>query len=209
LNIVSGVGDVEDVEDEEEGVADGDADASAVGSALCDLQQASARARATADVRIDASVHARSCYTKAMLTDEIKTQMTRAMKDRDEVARNILSLARGEIQTAEARANRALRDDEAQAILRKLVKANEETLAVARDDTQAATLRKELSVLVALLPATLSVAQIVEALASQRDAIRTAKNDGQATGIAMKHLKSTGASVEGTTVAEAVKQLRA
>jgi uncharacterized protein YqeY len=144
-----------------------------------------------------------------MLTESIKTQMARAMKERDEIARNILSLARGEIQTAEARANRALRDDEAQAIVRKLVKANEETLAVARDDAQKTTLRKEIAVLMALLPATLSVAQVVEALASQRDAIRAAKSDGQATGIAMKHMKSTGASVEGNTVAEAVKQLRA
>ena len=65
-----------------------------------------------------------------MLIDEIKARMTRAMRERDEVVRNILGLAVGEIQTAEARANRALGDDEAIAVVRKLLKSNEETLAL-------------------------------------------------------------------------------
>lgn len=144
-----------------------------------------------------------------MISDEIKKRIAQAMKDRDDVAKSILRLAFGEIQTAEARANRALADDEALAIVRKLVKSNEETLAAAGEGEQAATLRKENAVLATLLPATMSVAQIVEALASQRDAIRAAKSDGQATGVAMKHLKSTGASFEGNDVATAVKTLRA
>jgi uncharacterized protein len=49
----------------------------------------------------------------------------------------------------------------------------------------------------------------VAALAPVADAIRAAGNDGQATGVAMKQLKSTGATVDGKTVAAAVKQLRA
>jgi len=143
------------------------------------------------------------------VADEIKKRMTAAMKDRDEVAKTILRLALGEIQTAEARANRALKDEEAVAIIRKLVKSNEETLAAAGEGERADTLKKENAVLAALLPATMSVAQIVEALASQRDAILAAKSDGQATGIAMKHMKSTGATFDGNDVAAAVKQLRA
>jgi len=38
--------------------------------------------------------------------------------------------------------------------------------------------------------------------------VLAAKNDGQATGVAMKHLKSSGASVTGQDVAQAVKALR-
>src|SRR5437868_1347091 len=106
-----------------------------------------------------------------MLTDDIKKQMTQAMKDRDDVAKNILRLALGEIQTAEARANRPIKDDEAVAIVRKLVKSNEETLAASTGD-QVETLKKENAVLARLLPATLSVPQIVEALESQRESIR-------------------------------------
>ncbi len=146
------------------------------------------------------------------IVDEIKKQTTQAMKDKDEVAKNILRLALGEIQTAEARSNRPATDEEATAIVRKLVKSNEETLAAAGEAgpaEQAAILRREIALLTRLLPATLSVAQIEEALASQREALRAAKSDGQATGIAMKHLKATGAAFDGTDVAAAVKALRA
>jgi uncharacterized protein YqeY len=145
-----------------------------------------------------------------MLADDLKKRMMQAMKDKDDVARTVLGVARGEVQTAEARANRALSDDEVLAVLRKLVKSNEETLAAAPDAAGAAALKREIAVLSELLPARMTVAQIVEALATQQDAIRAAKNDGQATGIAMKHLKSTGASsFDGADVGAAVKQLRA
>ena len=40
-------------------------------------------------------------------------------------------------------------------------------------------------------------------------ALKGAKNDGQATGLAMKHLKQKGLAVLGEDVAAAVKQLRA
>jgi hypothetical protein len=55
----------------------------------------------------------------------------------------------------------------------------------------------------------MSVDDIVKALEGQIDAIKAAGNDGQATGIAMKHLKSTGQTASGNEVAEAVKRLRA
>ena len=144
-----------------------------------------------------------------MLIDEIKTRMTQAMRERDEVVRNVLGLAAGEIQTAEARANRSLREDEAIAVVRKLLKSNEETLALAgADDTRAAGLRREIEVLSALLPRSLSVEQIAESLSPVADAIRAAKSDGQAMGVAMKHLKAAGAAVEAADVQQAVKRVR-
>lgn len=143
-----------------------------------------------------------------MLVDDIQAQVMVAVKAKDDVARDVLRLTLGEIQTAEARANRKLEDAEVVAIVRKLVKSNEETLAAAAESPQAGALRREIEVLSSLLPKTLSVAQLVEALTSQREALLAAKNDGQATGIAMKHLKTTGAVFEGTDVAAAVKTLR-
>ena len=109
-----------------------------------------------------------------MLVEQLKTRVTQAVKEKDEVVRDVLRLALGEIQTAEARGNRPLREDEELAILRKLVKSNEETLTLASDGPNAPALRREIEVLVSLLPKRLSVPQIVEALASQRDAIRAA-----------------------------------
>jgi uncharacterized protein YqeY len=145
-----------------------------------------------------------------MLTDEIKSQMTRAMREKDQVARNILGLALGEIQTAEARANRPLNEDEQRTIVRKLVKSNEETLSLSSgDEARATTLRREIEVLSALLPKALSVDDIAAALAPVADALRAAKNDGQAMGVAMKHLKTAGAIVEADAVKQAVARLRA
>lgn len=144
-----------------------------------------------------------------MFVDTLKAAIGQAVKDKDSVARDVLRLAFGEIQTAEARAGRPPSDDEATAIVKKLVKSNEETLALTTDAERADALRKEITVLSALLPKTMTVPQLVEALASQAEALRAAKNDGQATGIAMKHLKSTGAAFDGKDVGEAVKAIRA
>jgi uncharacterized protein len=143
-----------------------------------------------------------------MLVDELKKRITQAMKERDEVAKDVLRVALGEIQTQEHRVNKAATEEEAVAIVRKLVKSNEETMAASTGE-RAATLKRETELLTALLPQRMSVEQIAATLEPQREAIRAAKNDGQATGIAMKHLKSTGTPVDGTEVAEAVKRIRA
>ena len=142
------------------------------------------------------------------ILDELKAQMNSAMRGKDEVAKNIYRLAYSEIQLASARSGKDVTDDEAIAILKKLVKSNEETLAVATDAAQKEALAREIALLTAMLPKTLGVPEIVAALAQVADAIKGAGNDGQATGVAMKHLKSTGASVDGKTVAAAVKQIR-
>jgi uncharacterized protein YqeY len=147
--------------------------------------------------------------TPDMLIDDIKARMRAAMQARDEVAKNILGLAVGEIQTSEARANRALSDAEVVAVVRKLVKSNEETLAVGGDGEGAPALRREIEVLSSLLPKSMELDDIVAALAPVVDAVRAARNDGQAMGIAMKHLKSAGAAAESADVQKAVARLRA
>lgn len=147
-------------------------------------------------------------YTRPMFIDDLKKRITQAMKDRDEVAKDVLRVALGDIQTQEHRTNKTMSDEEAIAVVRKLVKSNEETMAASSGE-RAATLKREIELLSALLPKRMSVEEIAAALAGQREAIRAAKNDGQATGIAMKHLKASGASFDGTEVAEAVKRVRA
>ena len=144
-----------------------------------------------------------------MLVEEIKKRAAAAVKQSDTVSRDVLRLALGEIQTAEARKNAPLGEEEAAAALRKLIKSNEETLAaLPADDARVATLKREVEVLASLLPAQLTVPQIVAALEAQAAAIKAASNDGQATGIAMKHLKAAGAQVNGGDLTTAVKQLR-
>ena len=143
------------------------------------------------------------------LVDQIKARMFQAMKAGNTVEKEILRVAMGEITTDAARPGKKGDDEEAQAILKKLVKSNEETLSMSGDaDPRAAALKEEIEALQSLLPKGMSVDQIVEALASQRDAIKAAKNDGQATGVAMKHLKGLGLKVLGDDVSAAVRQVR-
>jgi uncharacterized protein YqeY len=144
-----------------------------------------------------------------MLVETIRKRVTEAMKAGDAVAKDVLRVALGEIQTAEARAARALTDDEAVAVVRKLIKSNEETLGMTEAAERKALLVKETEVLRSLLPAAPSMDDLVAALAPVRDAVRAAKSDGQAIGVAMKHLKGAGLSAGGADVAEAVKRVRA
>jgi uncharacterized protein len=142
-----------------------------------------------------------------MLIDEIRQRMKAAMKARNVVEKEILRVALGEITTEEAR-HGSLDDAAVEKILRKLVKSNQETLASVGDPEQRANLEQEIIVLDSLLPKTLTVDEIIAALAPVRDAIVAAGNDGQATGVAMKHLKGQGAVVDGKSVSAAVKSMR-
>lgn len=153
--------------------------------------------------------HEEPCYDPVMLVDDIKKRITQAMKDKRDLEKEILRVALGEMQVVGARHNRDLTDDEAAQIVRKLVKSNEETLAGTTDAAKRATLEQENAILSSLLPKGLSTDEIAEKLAPVKDAIRAAGNDGQATGVAMKHLKSLGLNIPGGDVQAAVKSLRA
>ena len=143
------------------------------------------------------------------IVETLRSRALAAMKAKDTVATTILRLAQSEVQALEARQGRALTNDEELGALRKLLKANEETLAVSTDAERTTTLKREIEILKDILPQAMSTDAITAALAPVADAIRAAANDGQATGIAMKHLKAQGATVTGNDVAVAVKSLRA
>jgi uncharacterized protein YqeY len=144
-----------------------------------------------------------------MIVESLKKGVQEAMRARDEVKKDVLRTALGEIQTGEARKGEPLTEDEAQKLIRKLIKSNEETLAVTADAAVKDRLLRENVLLEALLPRLLGVDEIVTALAPVAEQLRAAKAEGPATGIAMKHLKSIGAAVEGTAVGEAIRRLRA
>ncbi len=143
-----------------------------------------------------------------MLLDTIRARVKEAMKARREIEKTILRLVLGEVQTEEARRSATLDDGEVEKILRKLVKSNTETLEATEDAARRAELEEELTILESLLPKTLGEDDVVAALAAVADDIRGAKGDGPATGIAMKHLKVSGATVDGKVVAGAVRKLR-
>lgn len=140
-----------------------------------------------------------------MLIDDIKAAMFAAMKSGNTIEKEVLRTALGEATATGEKPD----DPQMAAVLRKLVKGIEETQGVATDAETQARLTQELAILRRFLPQTLGVAQIKEALAPVVEAIRAAAGEGPATGIAMKHLKSSGATVEGKDVSAAVRELRA
>jgi uncharacterized protein len=143
-----------------------------------------------------------------VLVEEIRKRMLAALKSGNTVEKEVLGVALGDVQTLEARAGKNASDEEAVAVVRRLLKSNQETLAASENEEQKRVLAQENAVLESLLPKTLDVAAIVSALEPVRDEVRAAGNDGQATGIAMKHLKAAGAAVGGKDVAAAVRKLR-
>ncbi|QNN22512.1 GatB/YqeY domain-containing protein [Planctomycetales bacterium ZRK34] len=142
-----------------------------------------------------------------MLIDDVKKRMIDAMKAGRAQEKEILRVALGDLQLTQSRTG-SLSDDEAVKVLRKIIKANDETAAVTSDEAVKAKLAEENRILSELLPQTLDQAQIKAALAPVDEAIRNAPNAGAATGVAMKHLKSTGATVDGKDVAQVVAALR-
>ena len=148
------------------------------------------------------------CYQRVMELQEIRNRMMAAMKAGRRIEKEALRTAIGEITTAAARENRDATADDVEAAVRKLVKGVRESLRLVPDDRKP-ELEQELAVFEGLLPQTLSVPEIARALTPVAEAIRNAHSDGQATGVAMKHLKAQGARVQGQDVAAAVRQLRA
>jgi len=144
-----------------------------------------------------------------MLKDDLKSGMLEAMKAGRPVEKNILRLALGEVQTAESRAAKDVADADVERMLRKLIKSIGESLEATTDAGKQAALREEIAVLERYLPTTLTPEEIVAALAPVAAEVRAAGNDGQATGVAMKHLKGSGAVVEGKDVSQAVRGMRA
>src|SRR5450432_934138 len=116
-----------------------------------------------------------------MLVDQIKARMFQAIKAGAHLEKEILRVAVGEITTEAARPGRKGSDEEAQAILRKLVKSNEETLAATADEEKRTTLLEENAILAGFLPKSLTPEEILAALAPVLEQIKTAPSDGQAT----------------------------
>lgn len=143
-----------------------------------------------------------------MLIDEIKKRVITAMKAGNTQERDILKVVLGDLQISETRKGQDLTDAEAQAIVRKVVKGNGEMIAAVDDPAVVERMNQEIAILETLLPRSLSVDEIVSALAPVVDAVKAAGNDGQATGVAMKHLKPTGVEVQGKDVSAAVRQIR-
>jgi uncharacterized protein YqeY len=145
---------------------------------------------------------------------DLQPMLQEAMKARNDLAKNVLRVIMGEVSTRKARTGKEPADSEVHAIIRSMISNNNETRKELEQRGQTtheayARLGQENGYLEALLPKTLDQTAIQKELEPIAAELKSAKNDGQATGLAMKHLKQKGLAVLGEDVAAAVKQLRA
>jgi uncharacterized protein YqeY len=137
-----------------------------------------------------------------------------AMKARDELAKGLLRVVLGEVSTRRARTGQEPTGEEVQGIIRKVMAGNDETRRELErhgqtDHEAYGRLARENAYLQTLLPQTLNREAIRNELQPIVADLRGAKNDGQAMGLAMKHLKGKGLAVLGEDVAAAVRDVRA
>jgi uncharacterized protein YqeY len=145
---------------------------------------------------------------------DLQAKIQEAVKARDNLARDLLRVIHGEVSTRKARTGKEPRDEEIHAIIRSMIANNQETRRELEQRGQTGheaygRLAQENTYLETLLPKTLDQAAIGKELEPIAADLKAAKNDGQATGMAMKHLKQKGLAVLGEDVAAAVRQLRA
>lgn len=144
---------------------------------------------------------------------ELQAKLQEAMKARNDLAKNLLRVVMGEVSTRKARTGKEPGDEEIHGIIRSIIANNKETRKELEQRGQTAheayqRLAQESAYLETLLPKTLDQAAIQKELEPLAAELKGAKSDGQATGMAMKHLKQKGLAVLGEDVAAAVKQLR-
>lgn len=138
------------------------------------------------------------------LKERIKADILTATKAKDNATKNILKVVLGEVDTQEGR-GKTLTDEQIYGVIRKVLQGVEEMLIYKPGD---AVLMQEKAILSKLLPVQLDREDILDKLIDKVDEIKNAKSDGQATGIAMKYFKENKLVVDGTLMAEIVKQLR-
>ncbi|OAI46541.1 hypothetical protein AYO44_11160 [Planctomycetaceae bacterium SCGC AG-212-F19] len=147
------------------------------------------------------------------LKEKVRQKFEDAKRAGNREDKNLRSVILGDISTAEARSGKDVSDADVEKLLRKMVESNTETVTQLKshhraDDPQVAVLEREMVFLKSLLPQTLDAEAIAKALEPVRAEIINAKSDGQAIGVAMKHLKCLSLSVQGQEVSAAVKQIR-
>jgi uncharacterized protein len=146
---------------------------------------------------------------------DLRAKLQEAMRAKDDLARDALRVVLGEVSTRRARTGKDPADEEVHGIIRKLIAGNAETRRELEQRGQTAhasyaRLGRENAYLESLLPATLDRAAIRRELEPLAAALKGARNDGPATGLALKHLRPRGLAVQGEDVAAAaVKERRA
>jgi uncharacterized protein YqeY len=160
------------------------------------------------------------------LLAQVKKRLTASMKARNTVETGVLRVLLSKLQVIEAATGPAS-DEQVISTVKSLIKQNEEEIEAhrgnvklpdgtvkhvevnaAEHDADIQRLTAEVDALKGFLPNFLSADQIKSVLTmpGNLEQLKACKNDGAATGVAMKILKAHG-PVEGSTVRQVVKEV--
>lgn len=139
------------------------------------------------------------------LQETIRKEIVQTTKMKMEAQKNVLKVVLGEMDLQASRSGKQLTDDDGYRIIRKTLQGIEEMLTYKPNDPK---FEAEKATLKALLPKEVSIYDLKVSLTAKTEEIRTAKSDGQATGIAMKFFKENNISVDGNVVKKVVSEIR-
>ena len=155
------------------------------------------------------------------LVESIRSQLTAAMKERNEIKKGILRVILGDLSTLESRSGKPPTDEEVKKVIKKLIEGNTETMSHLEKAATFAIppisdtwqkLKEENVILNSFLPKNLPKEEIKDFLNLSSSPIvfeiQGAKSDGQATGLAMKFFKDFDVNIDGKDVSAIVKELR-
>ena len=143
-----------------------------------------------------------------MLMNTMKSLLLVAMKEKDEVSRDILRLVIGDVDGRLARSVK-MSEEIVESVIRKHIKQNNESLAFHKEgDGHYERITTQSKLLNSLLPEAISVERIGEVLAPISYEILGADNMGQAIGLGIKHLKALDYAANGSDVKLVVEKMR-
>ncbi len=144
-----------------------------------------------------------------MLIDQMKDSLKKAMFDHNDVEKNILRVAIGEVnqlQMTSQQGNKPVTDEQIIKILRKLMVSNTEVLQNTPDGDRKNILLAENKILEVMIPKQLSQDEIRAKLTKELpDVINM--TGGKAMGLAMKFFKDQGDFVDGNDVKAVIQSM--
>lgn len=147
-----------------------------------------------------------------MILEKINETITKSMKEPDSLFtknRSFLRLVKSDLQMQETRQNKPLSKEQEVNVLKKIVKNNQETInSLNGNDPRVTALKEEINILNLFLPETATKKQILEAVESITEEIKSAKSEGHAIGLCMKKIKEKDLTCEPETVKEVIKEIR-
>ena len=145
------------------------------------------------------------------IRDKLKEEIKSAMKNRDDVRKDILRVALGEIETAESRKGDELSDAKCLAMINKIVNDIRESYELTKSETIRDRLYAEIAILSSFLPDYMSIAEIVDCIKGDEslcEAVKAADQDGKAIGLARKGLSDKIDAMKGSDIKDAVAHVR-